>query len=231
MSMRIYLCDDELKMQEELLGRVKKLLPDAVTEVFSSGEQLLEQLERQECDLLLLDIDMPELNGMEVASRLAGLPQKPLLVFVTGHDELVYESFQYHPFGFVRKQFLDAELERMLSDCGAELEQTKRHFNFRMEGKEVCLLLSELLYFESEGNYVRVYTNTAEYRFRSTIAAVEASLGKEGFLRLHKGFLVNQSAIRLFGAEAVELTDGRTLPVGKTYAEEAKQQFMRYLRA
>ncbi len=229
--MKIYLCDDELKMREELLLWVNKFLPEAETEVFSSGEKLLDQLEKQECDLLLLDIDMPGPNGMEVASRLAALPQKPLLVFVTGHDELVYESFQYHPFGFVRKQFLDTELERMLSDCAAELEQKKRHFNFRMEGKEVCLLLSDLLYFESEGNYLRVYTNTEEYRFRSTIAAVEASLGKEGFLRVHKGFLVNQLAIRLFGTETVELADGRTLPVGKTYAESTKQQFMRYLRA
>lgn len=229
--MKIYLCDDEQKMREEIADRVSTWLPEAEVSTFAGGRELLQQLKENACDILLLDIDMPELSGMEVAKHLAELPKKPLLVFVTGHDELVYESFQYHPFGFVRKQFLDEELGRVLKDCEAEIEQGKRHFNFRMDGKEVCLLLSELLYFESEGNYLKVYTEGEEYRFRSTITAVEGTLKKDGFIRLHKGFLVNQSAIRLFGTEVAELTDGTSLPVGKTYAEEAKQQFMRYLRS
>ena len=229
--MRIYLCDDELKIREEVNNRIKVSVPAAEVELFSSGKLLLEQLHRESCDILLLDIDMPELSGMEVAERLAELQQKPLLIFVTGHDELVYDSFRYHPFGFVRKQFLEAELGKVLKDCEAELTRNLRQFNFRTAEGEVRLLYSELLYFESEGNYLRVHTKDAEYRFRSTIAAVEAALVKDGFIRLHKGFLTNQTAIRLFGTDTVELTDGTLLPVGKTYAEEAKAKFMRYLRS
>lgn len=229
--MKIYLCDDELKIREEICAAAEAVLPEAEVMQFSDGGSLLEQMNREPCDILLLDIDMPKLSGMEVAARLSGLSKKPLLVFVTNHDELVYESFRYHPFGFVRKQFLSKELDKILKDCVAELEQGRKHFNFRTEGKEVCLLLSEVLFFESEGNYLEVHTDNGEYRFRSTITAVESSLGKDGFIRVHKGFLVNQSAIRLFGAEEVELTDGRKLPVGKTFADEAKQQFMRYLRS
>jgi len=229
--MKIYLCDDELKIREEISLAVSGILPEADVSLFDGGRQLLEQMKRECCDILLLDIDMPGLSGMEVAAQLSEQSQKPLLIFVTNHDELVYESFRYHPFGFVRKQFLEEELVKVLKDCAAELEQGKRHFNFRTEGKEVCLLLTEVFFFESEGNYLKVYTKEEEYRFRSTITAVERTLKKDGFIRVHKGFLVNQSAIRLFGTEAVELTDGRSLPVGKTCLEEAKQQFMRYLRS
>lgn len=229
--MKIYLCDDEQKIREKICGAVTDSLPEAEVHLFDNGASLLEQIYQEPCEILLLDIDMPKLSGMEVAARLSGLSKKPLLVFVTNHDELVYESFRYHPFGFVRKQFLEMELDKVVKDCVAELEQGKKHFNFRTEGKEVCLLLSEVLFFESEGNYLKVYAKSGEYRFRSTITAVERALGKDGFFRIHKGFLVNQSAIRLFGTETVELTDGRSLPVGKTYLEEAKQQFMRYLRS
>ena len=229
--MKLYLCDDEKKIREEISASVLKYLPDAKLSIFSDGVSLLKQLEEEVCDILLLDIDMPGLSGMEVAAKLAELPKKPLLIFVTNHDELVYESFRYHPFGFVRKQFLDEELDKALKDCAKELEQGRQHFNFRMDGKEVCLLLSELLYFESEGNYLKVYTEDTEYRFRSTITVVGSTLKKDGFIRVHKGFLVNQSAIRLFGTDVVELTDGRVVPIGKTYLEEAKQQFMRYLRS
>lgn len=229
--MRIYLCDDELKIRDKISAEVAEVLPNADVKLFSDGNVLLEHMNQEVCDILLLDIDMPELSGMEVAARLTGLLKKPLLIFITNHDELVYESFRYHPFGFVRKQFLSKELHKVLKDCVAELEQGRKHFNFRTEGKEVCLLLSEIFFFESEGNYLKVYTENGEYRFRSTITAVESSLEKDGFIRVHKGFLVNQCAIRLFGAEAVELTNGRALPVGKTYTEEARQQFMRYLRS
>ncbi len=229
--MRIYLCDDESKIREEIRECVEKYTPMAEITGFSSGKDLLEKLQQESCEILLLDIDMPEFSGMEVAARLTAWQVKPLLVFVTGHDELVYESFQYHPFGFVRKQFLEVELEKVLADCRKELELKQKHFNFRTMEGEVCLLLTEILYFESDANYVKVYTEQREYRFRSTIGAVETALGKDGFIRIHKGFLANQRAIRLFGTETVELTDGRSLPVGKTYGESAKRQFMEYLRA
>ncbi len=228
--MRIYLCDDELKMREEIAAGVREHLPMAEVQDFSSGAALLQALQQEVCDVLLLDIDMPGLSGMEVASRLAGMTKKPLLIFVTGHDELVYESFQYHPFGFVRKQFLQTELGKVLKDCVAELEQKERFFYFRTPEGENRLLLSDIQYFESEGNYLKVYAGKGQYRFRSTIGAVETALAGDGFLRLHKGFLVNQEAVRLFGAENVELADGTVLPVGKTYGDSAKQQFMRYLR-
>lgn len=228
--MKLYLCDDEVKMLEEISERVKMQFPSAEVKAFSAATELLYRLKEENCDVLLLDIDMPKISGMEVAQRLAELPKKPLLVFVTGHDELVYESFRYHPFGFVRKQFIAEELGKVLEDCQKELLQERKHFNFRMTGKEVCLAMSEIMFFESEGNYLKVHTEKEEYRFRSTIGAVEASLTEEGFLRIHKGFLVNQRAIRLFGTEAVELIDGSKISVGKTYAESAKQQFMRYLR-
>lgn len=229
--MKIYLCDDELKMLEKIGAGVRECLPEAEVEFFSLGNTLLECLETVFCDILLLDIDMPGVSGMEVAERLSELPKKPLLIFVTSHDELVYESFQYHPFGFVRKQFLETELCKVLMDCKKELEQKKRHFNFRTSKGEQCLLLSEISFFESEGNYLKVFTEQGEYRFRSTIGAVEATLKDEGFLRIHKGFLVNQTNIRLFGTDSLELTEGKSLPLGKTYAEEARQQFMRYLRS
>jgi len=218
-------------MREEIGAVVKRVLPEAEVCLFADGNSLIKKLKEKNCDILLLDIDMPELSGMEVAAYLTELEQKPLLVFVTNHDELVYESFRYHPFGFVRKQFLEKELEKTIADCVKELEQGNKHFNFRTEGKEVCLLLAEISYFESEGNYLKVHTADEVYRFRSTITAIENMLKKDGFIRVHKGFFVNQSAIRLFGNGSVELSTGEEIPIGKTYLEEAKQQFMRYLRA
>ena len=96
--MRIYLCDDEIKILNDFKEKVSRYNPDSEVCTFSSGKELLEKMESKPCDILLLDIDMPEMDGMEVAKSLSKTEAKPLLVFVTGHDELVYESFQFHPF-------------------------------------------------------------------------------------------------------------------------------------
>lgn len=230
--MRIYLCDDEPQMLADIAQKVAECLPDSDVRAFSSGRELLGCLEAEPCDILLLDIDLPDITGLEIAGSLApGVnSRRPLLLFVTSHDELVYDSFQYHPFAFLRKSRLDMELWSALDDCVRELGHREQHFYFRAEGKRVCLFQSDILYFEADGNYLKLYAKTGQYRFRSTIAAVENALMACGFIRIHKGFLVNQAAVRLLGAEQAQLSDGTVLPIGQNYAKTAKEQLLRYMR-
>lgn len=229
-GLRIFICDDERRMLSMIAKKVSECLPESDIRVFSSGSDLLQCLQTQVCDILLLDIDMPDITGLEIAGKLSLFEKRPLLLFVTSHDELVYDSFQYHPFAFLRKSSFDREMQAALEDCVRELQHRERHFCFRWEGKQVFLLLSELFYFEAEGNYLKVFSKTGQYRFRSTITSVENTLAGCGFIRIHKGFLINQAAVRLFNAKEVELFDGTTLPIGKSYAKTAEEQFLRYLR-
>lgn len=228
--MNIYLCDDEYKILENMKRTVHECQSTGEVQSFSSGRELIKALEEEACDILLLDIDMPDINGMDIAKWLVNLKKRPLLIFVTSHDELVYESFQYHPFGFIRKNYFEAEIRKILEDCVRELESGTEYFNFRADGKDVRLLLSEIKYFEADSNYLKIFADSGEYRFRSTMAAVENSFASQGFIRIHKGFLVNQSAIRIMSADEAHLVNGTALPIGKTYAEEAKSKFMRYMR-
>lgn len=228
--MKIYLCDDEDKILEDLKQKVYEIIPDSIIDTYNSGRDLIKALENEVCDILLLDIDMPEITGMDVARWLSNSSKRPLLIFVTSHDELVYESFQYHPFGFVRKGFLELEIKKILEDCTKAIESDKRYFNFRSEGKDFRLLLSDIRYFEAEGNYLKLHTKGEEYRFRSTVTAIENSFSNQGFIRIHKGFLVNQSAVKMISSDETQLLDGDVLPMGKTYAEDARKSFMRYMR-
>lgn len=229
--MNVFLCDDEPKMLSDMAEKIAKLLPNATLHTFSSGRALLSDRKADTCDILLLDIDMPELTGLEVAKELSLQKKKPLLVFVTSHDELVYDSFLYHPFAFLRKSRFDTEIEGILQDCIKELASKEQHFCFRTEGNEIRLLLSDIYYFEAEGNYLKVFTTDGDYRFRSTLTAVEHTLGDCGFIRIHKGFYINQSAVKLLNSEEATLLNGTSLPIGKSYAKTAKEQLLRYMRA
>ncbi len=227
---RIYICDDEPRIFTDVLKKVKECLPGALIKTFTSGIKLMEELDREVCDILLLDIDMPDVGGMEVASWLLKQDKRPLLVFVTSHDELVYDSFQYHPFGFIRKDHLDQEIKPVLDSCINELQSNVKYFYFRSEGKDIRVALRDIRYFEADGNYLKLFLSQDKYRLRSTLTAIENSIGIYGFIRIHKGFLVNQMSVHKLGNEEIYLTDGTVLPLGKTYLDEVRNEFMRYLR-
>lgn len=232
--MKLFICDDEVQILKELTERVKRILPDCMVETFSDGKSLLAALEKSRCDILLLDIDLPDMGGLTIAGKLKEIRQEyakegPLLIFVTSHDELVYDSFRVHPFGFIRKSCMDAELGKIVKDCERELAARERYFIFKQSSRNIRLKLSEILYFESDQNYLKLYTVQKVYRFRDTIGAVEEALSGKGFIRFHRGFLINQEAVKVLGIDEVELITGDKIPIGRKYAEEAKKQLMRYM--
>lgn len=228
--MNIYICDDEATILESITATIHNIMPDDNIQSFTSGAELLKSLQDTICDILFLDIDMPDLSGMDIVNRMGALEHKPLIVFVTSHDELVYESMQYHPFGFIRKSYFQAEIEKVLADCKEELRSKQKHFHFKSSGEDIRLLLSEIMYFEADGNYLIVYTGSDAYRFRSTVTTIENSLMSSGFVRTHKGFLVNVQAVKILGKEELELINGTMIPIGKSYSDTTKKKILSFMR-
>lgn len=226
---RVLVCDDELLILQQISAKIKQLLPESQIIETTDATKLLRLLQEQVYDILLLDIDMPVITGLEIAQKMKDLPKKPLLVFVTSHDELVYDSLQFHPFGFVRKSYIETELPYILEDCKKEISSHNKHYCFHTAEGEVKLLLEDILYFESEGNYLSVHTKDSSYRFRETMTALQQALENEDFIRIHRGFFVNQAAVEVLGADDLKLTNGENLPIGRNYAEETKKSMMRYM--
>lgn len=228
-KLNITVCDDEAKILEEIASFIKQEFSQDNVQTFTSGKSLISSTQERP-DVLLLDIDMPGMSGMEVASLLAQGKAQTLIVFVTAHDELVYDSFKYHPFAFVRKKFLFEELRNVLKDCEKEIDGRKKRFVFQSASKTINLAQSDILYFESQANYLAVYTKGGEFRLRSTMANIENELQGSDFLRIHKGFLVNLEHIKILKSDALELDSGAKLPIGKSYSESAKESILRYMR-
>lgn len=227
--MKVFICDDEPQIVKNISERVKIILPDCTVAEFTDSGKLLEKLSVLKCEILLLDIDMPGLGGLDIARQLNLLSERPLLVFVTSHDELVYDSLMFHPFGFIRKSCLKDELEKVLRDCRRELCRKESYFTFKSGSENIRLKVSEILYLESEGNYLKLYASGQVYRIRNTIAAMEETLSGKGFIRFHRGFLVNQQAVKSLGTDEAELVTGTKIPIGRNYGEKAKVQLMRYM--
>lgn len=233
MNLSIAICDDEASICDLYKEKVAEFMQGqgvvAKITTFHDSVAFLNILHEESFALILLDIDMPGVTGLQIAEKMSTLPQKPLLVFVTNQDALVYETFQYHPFSFIRKSFLETELEKVLAQVLSELGNGQQRFVFKNGKDTVAVLLSDILYFEAEGNYIVVHTKQAVYRMRDTMTRLEHELDKKGFVRIHKGFLVNQEAVYKLGNEEVVLADGGILPIGRSNREQSREKLMRYL--
>ncbi len=231
---KVAFCDDEAKILEDLSVKIKSEFENLSCKIdlytTENSIELLEYLKNYPVDILFLDIDMPTISGMEIAQTLLNSEIKTLLVFVTGQDALVYKSFKYHPFGFIRKTYFDEEISGVVKSLVEEMQKSSDTFLFKTNDGFNRIKLRDILYFESESNYINLHTKESVYKFRSTVSAIEKELSTKGFIRTHKGFLVNQEHIFSVKSENVVLSNNVVLPIGRTNRDVIKARIMRYMR-
>lgn len=230
----IVICDDEIKTLENISTIIKHefLSLNIEANYFTSNypEKIIRILEEEKVDVLFLDIDMPKISGMDIGKYLLNKAMDTLLVFVTSHDALVYESFKYHPFGFIRKSHLENEISQVVRSVSKKLEDKKESLVIKVNNELVKINLNEILYFEAESNYVNLYTKKENYKFRETLGNLEKQLANKGFLRVHKGYLISEKEVFLIKTKEVKLFDETLIPIGRSYSETVKKELMKYMR-
>lgn len=227
-------CDDEKKVLDDMSRRIEaafsRLGETVELSSFDDPFLLLEHIKSAPPEVLFLDIDMPKLGGMDIAQFLIDNDVKTLLVFVTSHDALVYKSFKYRPFAFIRKSFFDEEIDSAAQEIVTELQKHGGCFSFKTGSGLFRVQLSDILYFESDGNYINMYCTNGVHKFRGTIGGVEAELTKRDFLRIHKGFIVNLRHVFSLCGDELKLDSGDVLPVGRSNKDGVRRALMRFMR-
>jgi DNA-binding LytR/AlgR family response regulator len=231
---QIAICDDE--------PEILKYLSDIIQKAFSrlnvicnyyitqDAVELLNYIKDNNADIVFLDIDMPGYSGMDIAEHMVNQSCKALLIFITQHEALVYQSFKYHPFGFIRKNYFKEEIEQVVSGAVNTLMEREDSITIRANNKLIILKLEDIIYIESASNYVLVYTNLTSYQYRKTLGELERQLSPKGFIRIHKGYLVNHRFIYSMSYQEIKLTNGSALPVGRANRDNAKVQLLKYMR-
>ena len=231
---KIVVCDDEKKILNTLSEKISQtfLNKDMEIRIFetTSPTKALEYIKSNVVDVVFLDIDMPILSGMDIAEGLLNEEYKGLLIFVTSHDSLVYSSFKYHPFGFIRKSYFDDEIEEVISRIIDEISHIDCIFTYKTNDGIYRVNISEILYFESESNYLLIHLIDKVHKFRGTMSQLEMELSENGFIRVQKGFLVNQKYIEIIRKDEIVMSDNTIISISRTNKEVIKEKIMRYMR-
>lgn len=229
----IAVCDDDASVLGVIAGATKNAFQthDIRADVFSfaSVSDLEAAMEGREFELLLLDIDLPEEDGIRLARRLQAKRTAPDIIFVSSREERMYDAFSVHPFGFVRKSnFLQDITEVAEAYIAAKAAEPSRFFVAQSHGQTLSLPIEEIAYFEGSRRDQMIYLRgeSEPIPIRLSMKKLEAELAPLGFLRVHSGYLVNYRCIRRLAADGVRLGDGRTVPISRRRYSDIRLAYM-----
>jgi two-component system response regulator AlgR len=209
--LKILVVDDEAPARRrlrELLEDCAGALPLVVIGEAGSGREALDLLGGAAADLVLSDIRMPDMDGIELARHLLKLPQPPVLIFTTAYHEHAIAAFEVHAVDYlvkpVRVQRLLAALHKVprlrpLSDSRLDrLPAAARRFLSVTERSRVVLVpIEEVIYLKAELKYITIRTSEREYLLEESLTKLEEEFGSR-FVRVHRNCLVARDAIRGF---------------------------------
>lgn len=204
--MKIFIVDDEEPARERLkvlLGDLAAQLPTTVVGEARHGVEAIERLPESGAEVVLLDIKMPGMDGLELARHLGRLERAPRIVFVTAHDRHAVEAFELNALDYllkpVRAERLAAALRKAAVPEAKQLEkaaQAPREYLSIAERHRIVLLpVREILFLRAEQKYVTVRTRSREHLLEESLVALEREFAAR-FVRIHRNCLVARDAIR-----------------------------------
>lgn len=227
---RIAICDDETHVVRLLQSRISALLQgeDVSIDTFLSGTALRDDiLAGKVYDLIFLDINLPDVNGIFLARHIRPFIQSSLLIFVSSQDDAVYDSFAAAPFRFLRKNRLDAELPQILRDARRELEK-RAPTGILLQYRQAQISVNPLkvMYIESnlKSQVIHMMDRTLEVNYR--LKDLEPLFLPFGFVKPHNSYLVNYRFIATIGKNDLVLDNGQTIPISKHRLGELKKAYL-----
>ena len=233
--MQIAICDDDKYFAEKLkslieyrLGAVKV---KPVISIYHNGNDFIEN--SPDCDAVFLDIDMPVVNGFDIAEQINQMGNA-LIIFVTMHDELVYSSIKFQPFRFIRKSRLENELSEVLEALNKTITKRSlgKRFKFQTKTGEVFLDIGDIEYIEIYGHWLHVCVNDGEdLECYGSLSDFEKQLAPFDFVRTHKSYLVNCKYIYSIEKGQIILDDKTEILLSRYRVNDVKDKFKKYIRS
>ena len=213
--LRVFIADDETPARErlkELLADIAAELPTEVVGEAANGLDAVAQLPASRAQVLLLDIEMPGMRGLEVARHLCGLELAPAVVFVTAHDRHAVEAFELNALDYllkpVRAARLAAALKKASADGPPERErlakaagQAREYLSVTERNRIHLVPVRDIVYLRAELKYVTLRTRAGEHLIEESLVALEREFA-ERLVRVHRNCLVARAAVRGFERSA-----------------------------
>ena len=228
-NMKIAIVDDEKSIRSYLQEKIKqcKYFEEEECEVqcFENGEAFL-RTKIEEIDILFLDVEMPGINGMDLAKKLREEKCNAILVFITAHAQFAIEGYEVSAFRFLMKPIQEEKLEETFFALYKAYKRSRRKIVLRAGCIEYIFYLNEILYMESMRNRVIVTCKDKQVVIDGPLQAVYEELREDGFMKTHRCYIVNMDQVAQVTTHMIKFGEDHYVPLSKTH----KSRFLKELR-
>lgn len=234
MEFHIAVCDDD-PSQLENLSKKLSLYAEAhhvrfLIKTYISAEAFLFDFEEnRNVDLLLLDIEMCEMNGIELAKKVRAENETIQIIFITGYPDYMNQGYDVDALHYLLKPVSTDKLFEVCDRFMKAVETQPRFFLFSVGKDVVRLYEKELFYGEAQGHYIILHTKQDELKLRTTMPELEKQLG-EGFFRASRSFIVNLRYVTRITKTDIILENGTAVPLSKGLFDQANTALIAFLR-
>ncbi len=203
--LKTLIVDDEQLARERLKSLVKELNAGEIIAEAGNGKQAIEAIQQQHPDIVLMDIRMPGMDGIEAAKHIAAMEDPPAVIFTTAFGDYALDAFDAHAVDYllkpIRRERLEEAIKRarkmtqsIIESLQDELPRTRTHLSVFVQGNIQLIPVDEILFFHADQKYVSVFTRNQEVLIEESLKSLEKEFSKN-FLRIHRSTLVAKNKI------------------------------------
>lgn len=228
MELKVIIVDDEPLSRSFLEKYCDKIGGLEVAGSFEDAATALAYLNRNEVDLLFLDVEMPDLSGFQLLDQLLYMPK---VILTTSKTEYAFNAFQYGVADYLKKPFTYNRFQEAVSKIKDSLTKVAENIInkdaepcageifIKSDGKLTRLDFHDILYIESLGDYVKYFTEARNYLTLSTLKSVEEKMCRTNFMKVHRSYIVNLQKIKDIQDNSLVI-EGNVIPISKTFKSE-----------
>ena len=229
MRCKIAICDDFEQDAKYIASAVNKwaekerILLDV--EVFPSADSFLfHYADHKDFDIMLLDIEMPSMSGIELAKKIRLENDAVQIIFITGYIDYISEGYDVAALHYLMKPLSEDKLSEVLNRAVLKIRKNEKSLFLSISGEMVRILIYQIKYLEVQQNYVTVHAKK-DYTVKKTLGEFESELD-ERFYRIGRSFIVNLSCIDKITKNSVHLSDGSVIPLPRGQYESLNKAFI-----
>lgn len=230
--LQLAVCDDEKVFRSDLrkiLGTELELCGiDYHISEFTSGEELIAGLEKADCQILFLDIEMKGIDGVETARRLRETKRQMEIIFVTSYADFVFQGYEVRALNYILKPYEPEKIAAVLHTALEALDiEAEKYYVIDQRGGSIRVPLSSVKYFSSDRRTVHAVTTEQEYTFYEKLSDLETEL-PDTFVRIHNRYLVHLKYLEAV-RQNTAVVDGEELPVSRSCKSGLSIAFAKYM--
>jgi DNA-binding LytR/AlgR family response regulator len=234
MKINFAICDDsitEIEYISKIVGKWARANGNtAAISTFESAESFLfHYADDKSFDILLLDIQMKNMNGVELAKQIRRDNDSVQIIFITGFPDFMAEGYEVSALHYLMKPVSEQKLFEVLDKACKRLGKSERTILLKAEGESVCVPVGSIVYIESFAHTVEVTTNKEKIKAGLSISDLEAELG-DGFIRCHRSYIVGLKFIKRIRQSEVILDNDISIPLSRRLYNKVNQTFIRFFK-